>query len=266
MGEVGEIMIEQYIGTIGSGKSYHALERIVDHLKKGGYVIANFPLNFSPGQIRKGWADKFLYLDGELLEGEVGVSSFLYLSRKYEFNEFTNLCLVVLDEAGGLYPPDQSTSQTQKLWKDFFKQSRKLGYDFILIMQDETEINRTITKCVEYKVVHRKANSIFPFSLLPFTIFMHITYWKQSRTRLKSGSTIFVKSFSRMYDTHQKFGKLRKAPSTLEDIIIQEYNLEFGNCKPRPEPDAVPGGTAQAEGPGMVNGPGEAAADKQEAV
>lgn len=247
-------MIEQYIGTIGSGKSYHALERIVEHLKAGGYVIANFPLKFTSGQIKRGWADRFLYVDGDLLEDVNGVSLFLDLSDRYGFNEFTNLCLVVIDEAGGQFPPEQASSPIQKVWKDFFKQSRKLGYDFILIMQDEKEINRTIASCIENKVVHRKANNIFPFSLLPFTIFVHVVYWKQSRQKLKSGSTIFVKSFSKMYDTHMKFGKLRKVKTSLDDVIRKEYDLRFGNCiqKEDPPENGALGGAAQAEGPDVL--------------
>ncbi|WP_459595083.1 zonular occludens toxin domain-containing protein, partial [Campylobacter jejuni] len=196
-------LISQYIGPIGSGKSYHALEKIYEHLQKGLYVIANFPLKFTPAMIRKGYADKFLYLPDSFLEDASGVSVFLHLSEKYGFNEFSNLCLVVLDEAGDVYPPDKSTSEDQRIWKAFFKQSRKLGYDFILIMQDEKEINRTITSCIEYKIVHRKANAVFPFSLLPFTVFIHVVYWKQSRQRLRSGSTIFVKKFAELYNTHQ---------------------------------------------------------------
>lgn len=246
-------MIEQYTGTIGSGKTYHALERIVEHLKQGKYVIANFPMTFPPGMVRKGYADRFLYLPAEHLEDESGIAVFVDLAEKYGFDEFKNLCLVVLDEAGDIFPPHQSTSELQRLWKSFFKFSRHLGYDFILIMQDETEINRTIARCMEYKVVHRKANNIFPFNLLPFTLFMHITYWKQSRQRLKSGSTIFVKAFSRLYNTHQYRGAVKtKMPDI--DLTKYDFKFEFGNCRPAdPEADGVGGqpvGGAQPVGTG----------------
>lgn len=234
-------MIEQFIGTIGSGKTYHALERIIEHLKKGKYVIANFPLTFPPGMIRKGYADRFLYLPTEHLEDESGIAIFMKMSQEYDFDEFKNLCLVVLDEAGDVFPPNQSTSELQRTWKKFFKLSRHMGYDFILIMQDETEINKTIAKCMEYKVVHRKANNIFPFSLLPFTLFMHVTYWKQSRQRLKSGSTIFVKSFSKLYNTHQyRTGVKLDEPEI--DLTKYDIPIRFGNCRPDPDGVGVSGG------------------------
>ncbi|MCL6664548.1 zonular occludens toxin domain-containing protein, partial [Paenibacillus amylolyticus] len=191
------------------------------------------------------YADRFLFLPDTYLEDSSGVAIFLHLAEKYNFDEFDNLCLVVLDEAGDVFPPDRAAAEDQRLWKNFFKQSRKLGFDFILIMQDETEVNKTIARCMEYKIVHRKANNIFPFSLLPFTIFIHITYWKQSRTRLKSGSTIFSKQFSKLYDTHQLFGSLKKV-EPLMDLAQFEFDLRFGNC--RQEPELVGGSGGEPEG------------------
>lgn len=79
-------------------------------------------------------------------------------------------CLVVIDEAGNHYPPESNTKPEQILWKTFYTQSRKMGYDFILISQDYQQVNRTIRACTEYRVIHRKANNVFPFKLLPFTL------------------------------------------------------------------------------------------------
>jgi len=235
-------LISQYVGPIGSGKSYSALEDLYAHLQKGLYVIANFPLNFTKGMIKKGYADRFMYIPYDFLEEERGVSIFLHLSEKYGFNEFTNLCLVVIDEVGDLHPPDQASSPVQKLWKDFYKEFRKLGFDFIHILQDESEINRTISKCTEYKIVCRKANSIFPFKYLPFTIFIRIKYWKQSRQKLETTSTIFVKSFSQLYNTHQLF-RIRKV-ERLKDLKEIDFDLLFGNCvkKESPGNDVAVGG------------------------
>jgi hypothetical protein len=62
-----------YSGTIGSGKSCHALEDIVQSLDKGRYVIANFPLIFSEGQIRRGYGERFMYMDDRYLMGASGM-------------------------------------------------------------------------------------------------------------------------------------------------------------------------------------------------
>jgi len=223
-------MIEQYIGTIGSGKSYHALETILDKLGKGKYVVANFPLKFTEGMIRKGLANRFMYVPDEFLLGDKGVKFLYQLSKQEEFYDKygEGACLVVIDEAGNHYPPDQFAHPVQKLWKTFYTQSRKLGFDFILVCQDEKQINRTIRSCVEYQVIHRKANNVAPFKWLPFTIFMYVTMWAQTRQRLTSQSSIFVKKFASLYNTEQLFGNAaEKFELDLETIDI---NLSFGNC------------------------------------
>lgn len=226
----GEIMIEMFSGTIGSGKSYHALERIIQALSKGKYVIANFPLEFPEGMLRKGYGDRFMYLDDKFLMGTLGVSILLKISREMGWmdSEEEGLCLVVIDEATNYFAKEDGTKPEQRLWRTFFTQSRKCGYDFILIVQDENSINRTISKCIEYDVKHRKANNIFPFRLLPFTIFMYVTYWKQQRTRLKSDSSIFVKRFAKMYAHKRMFADLNEK---IEFDIEVNFKLpEFGNC------------------------------------
>lgn len=232
-------MIEQYIGTIGSGKSYHALERIVAALGKGKYVVANFPLNFPDGMIKKGYADRFMYVPDEFLMGSNGVSFLYQLSTEEIYKGISKMprfygneasCLVVIDEAGNYFMPEDFAKPEQRLWKTFFTQSRKMGYDFILVSQTDRQVNRVIRSCVEYEVVHRKANNIFPFKFLPFTIFMYVTYWKQSRERLGSDSTIFVKKFSELYNTHQLFGQFDKQVDLDISDDVQAFNLEFGNC------------------------------------
>lgn len=227
-------MIETYIGTIGSGKSYHALETIIAKLSKGKFVISNFPLNFSEGMIRRGYAGRFMYVPDEFLMGEEGIAFLYQLQKQKKFYEVggEGSCLVVIDEAGNYFPPEDNGKYSNRLWKLFFTQSRKMGYDFLLICQDDlSQINKTIRKCVEYKVVHRKANSIFPFKLLPFTLFMYVTFWAQQKQRLSSESSIYVKRFGALYDTSMMFGnidgKFEIDFSELEREV--GFTLDFGN-------------------------------------
>lgn len=224
-------MIQQFIGTIGSGKSYHALEVILETLKKGKFVVANFPLKFTSGMINRGYADRFMYVPDEFLLGEKGVSFLFQLAKKMDFYEKygEGACLVVIDEAGNHYPPEDNAKPEQRLWKTFYTQSRKLGYDFILVCQEDKQVNRTIRACVEYKVVHRKANSVFPFKYLPMTIFIFVTYWAQTRQRLSSSSTVFVKKFSELYNTDQLFGNVEE--KFVLDLESLDLDLDFGNCR-----------------------------------
>lgn len=243
-------MIEQFIGTIGSGKSYHALERIVATLKKQKHVIANFPLNFENGL--SAYSDLYMYVPDEFLMGEQGVAFLYQLSKKYFYGQ-EGSCLVVIDEAGNYFAPMDFQKPEQKLWRTFFTQSRKMGYDFILVSQTDKQINRTIRACVEYEIVHRKANNIFPFKYLPFTIFTYVKYWKQNRERLGSESSIFVKRFADLYDTHMMFGQFDKEVDFDISDKLDNFNLVFGNCDIAISDSVVlevqDGGTRLREGP-----------------
>lgn len=228
-------MIKSYFGTIGSGKSYHALEDIIEALGKGKYVVANFPLNFTEAMIKKGYSDKFMYVPDEFLMDINGISFLFQLQKNENFYKLygEGACLVVIDEAGNYFPPEDNGKYSNRLWKTFFTQSRKMGYDFLLICQDDqSQINKTIRKCVEYRVAHRKANSVFPFKLLPFTLFMYVTYWAQQRDRLSSSSSIYVKRFGALYNTEMMFGGIEEKFDLDLDQLKSElgFSLEFGNC------------------------------------
>lgn len=226
-------MIEQYTGTIGSGKSYHALEKIVEALSKGKYVISNFPLTFSDGQIRRGYAERYMYIPDDHLMGSEGVIRLFKISMEYFYhNEKESQCLVVIDESGNYFSPLDTGKPEQRLWEKFFTLSRKLGYDFLLISQTDKQVNKTIRACVEYEVKHRKANRVFPFKYLPFTIFMYITYWKQTKERLGSESSIFVKRFSSMFNTMKLFGCIDEEIDSFMKLNSERLSIDFsfGNC------------------------------------
>jgi len=235
--------IEFYVGTPGSGKSYHALEDVIDWLDKGKHVIANFPLNFTDKMVRDGLAERFMYIPDEFLMGDKGMSLLYKISTEEVYSEDKifektprffdkeGSCLVVIDEAGNYFPPEDSMQPTQKMWRLFFRQHRKLGYDFSLISQGNQDINRSIRKCVEYEIEHRKANRVAPFKWLPFTIFFYVRYWTVGNKRqlLNSSSSIFVKRFASLYKTSMMFGRFEEQMDfSLADIPV-EFDLFFGN-------------------------------------
>ena len=236
--------IEFFTGTPGSGKSYHALEVIIDLLEDGKHVIANFPLNFTERMIRKGYADRYMYIPDEFLMGTDGMALLWqiafeeiddpsYVVKKETIHRFfmqgESLCTVVIDEAGNYFPPDQSTHPTQKKWQLFFRQHRKMGYDFLLISQGTNDINKTIRSCVEYEVAHRKANRVAPFKWLPWTLFFYVRYWCADRKRqlLGSESSIYHKGFAGLYDTHKMFGNFEEKMELDLEAFNSWSNFEF---------------------------------------
>ena len=232
--------IEFFTGTPGSGKSWHALELVMDTLYSGRHVIANFPLNFTEKMIQQGIHERFMFVPDEFLMGAKGMSFLYHVSAEEVFSENSllvkaprfldqgeSLCLVVIDEAGNYFPPDESTSFVQKNWQLFFRQHRKLGYDFCLISQGNSDINRTIRSCVEYEIAHRKANRVAPFKWLPWTIFFYVRYWTADRKRqlLGSESSIFVKRYANLYKTSKLFGNFEERMNFDKAHIPSNLNL-----------------------------------------
>lgn len=230
--------IEFLAGTPGSGKSYHALEMIIDFLDKGKHVIANFPLNFTERMKKNGYADRFMYIPDEFLMGENGMAMLWKISKEEIedgkprfFQRGEDICLVVIDECGNYYPSDESTSPVQKMWKLFLRQHRKMGYQFALISQGMEDINRTIKSLVEYEISHRKGNRVAPFKWLPWTLFFYVRYWRSDRKRqlLGSESSIYVKRFAALYDTNMMFGGFEEKMEFDFDSLQAVFPLEFGN-------------------------------------
>lgn len=249
-------MITMFSGTIGSGKSYHALERVIDYLSKGKHVMANFPLNFTEGQIRQGWANRFMYVDDSYFMSVHGIRLLMDVSRREGWldSEDEDLCLLVIDEATNFFAKEDNTKPEQRLWRTFFTQSRKFSYDIIMIVQDDQSINKTISKCIEYDVKHRKANNIFPFSILSLfkiTIFIYITYWKQQRTRLKSASSVFLKRLSKMYQHKKLFANLDDELDKFIKLLpaVPMPDASFGNTEIIEFVPAVTGGVPGGEAP-----------------
>jgi hypothetical protein len=247
-------MISEYVGTLGSGKTYHSIESIIEHLEKKKPVIANFELNFTAGQIRRGLADLFMFIPDNFLYGTDGIALLIKISLENGWNlrDDEGYCLVVLDEVSDYYPREDAAKPLQKFWAKFLRNSRKFNYDFIFILQDEFSINKTISKCIEYSIKHRKANNIFPFSILNrfpkfmrVTIFWYITYWKQQKQRLRSDSSIYIKAYGNMYNTKKIFSGLD------EEIKIDYTGVIpiFGNCNPNKATEVfAEGGTRLAGG------------------
>ena len=230
--------IDFFAGTPGSGKSYHALEVIIDYLDAGKHVIANFPLNFTQKMVRNGYADRFMYIPDEFLMGENGMALLWKIcfepiedGKSRFFQRGEDKCLVVIDECGNYYPSDESASPVQKLWKLFLRQHRKMGYRILLISQGMDDINRTIKSLVEYEISHRLGNRVAPFKWLPWSLFFYVTYWRSDRKRqlLGSASSIYVKRFAALYDTNMMFGGFEEKMEFDFDSLAASFPFSFGN-------------------------------------
>lgn len=93
----------------------------------------------------------------------------------------------------------------RKKWIKFFSQSRKFGYDCILVAQDERMIDRQIRAAAEYRVMHRLANRFSYFKLLPFKLFFYVAFWSGGTFRGLLSMDFLLPWVANRYDTMRLF-------------------------------------------------------------
>lgn len=190
-------MIYLYTGTPGSGKSYHAAADIFYRLRRKhrNRVIANFPINTS--------SRFFRYLDNS----DLTVSRLTSYSRLYHQPGVEGQTLVVIDEAQVIFNSRswQSDGSARMDWIKFFTQHRKLGFDFILIAQNDRMLDRQIRCLVEYEVSHMKIGNYF--RLLPVTAFLAVQRWYGQKMKLGHEVILYRKSIANLYDTMLMFSQ-----------------------------------------------------------
>lgn len=177
-------MIEFYTGVPGSGKSYHVARRIYSALQHGINVLSNVDIDVGAipqlGNKKKGI---FIYLNADnfkvnrMFKTKYGRrvaqnEKFSYIQGLYGFafnfhtqNSFGAIkegqTLLVLDECQQDYLfNSRSWNRKDRLaWINFFRIHRHLGYNCILISQDDKSIDKQIRPVLQKQVLHRKLSN-----------------------------------------------------------------------------------------------------------
>lgn len=169
-----------YSGPRGSGKSAHAVKDIKEKLgyRRHNNVVANFDFRLRPSEIggRKRYDEKFFFIpDKEMITPE----PLIRLSAEHGWYEKEGQTLLVLDESGLKFNARTwSASPAVRMeWVDFLVNSRKLGYDPVLIAQNRRMIDRQIRDLIETDIKHARLNNLHWFKWLPLPIFVTISKW-----------------------------------------------------------------------------------------
>lgn len=212
-------MIELYTGFVGSGKSFHAVDRgttIADAPMGKRWVVANFPVKpkkkflakipFIQRFVKDHYnVPRWIYKSNE----ELTVDYLIQLSMDMGWYGKESQCLLIYDEAGIAFNSRDWNvkADIRKGWITFLAQSRKLGYDVVFIVQDTRMLDRQIRSLAEYEVQHKKLNSWGLMKLFPLTVFAGISFWNGIRgIRGALSMTVYRKSVAERYDTLALFG------------------------------------------------------------
>lgn len=225
-------MIHLYSGTPGSGKSFHATEKIFYRLRNRGNVIANYPINLEncASSLFGYWLHRFFktykphlrklgqfyYVDNTQLT----VSYLKEYARKNHKPNKEGQTLVVIDECGIMFNP-RTFSQSDRLeWIQFFSMHRHYGYDFILISQSDRMVDRQIRSFFEYEHKHRNVGhfKLFGRLLALFcggSLFIDVTTFYCLREKVSSDFFRFSKRIASLYDSYALYDVSEKEDTPL---------------------------------------------------
>lgn len=195
-------MICIYEGAVGSGKSYHALLeglKKCSSWRKNRWVVANFPLKREFCKNKE--IERWQFWD------VITPEKLILFSIEKGFAGHEGSCLLIIDEAGILFNSRDwmVKADERKKWISFFSQSRKFGYDVILVAQSDRMIDRQIRDLSEYIVRHFNMRQYWFLAWVPFRL--HCAVWRWYGTKIKGTIDPFIvrKSVYKKYDTMRIF-------------------------------------------------------------
>lgn len=196
-------MITLYTGTPGSGKSLRACYTIWDRVKAGRNTITNFPVDTK--KITKKEKGKVIYIDNEDLTPDLLID---YAMKNHKHKKESQT-LIILDECSIMFNSREWDKKDRTKWVKFFQLHRKLGYDIIMITQNERLIDRQIRAFIETEWKHRAIKNYNNFAkILSFStggMFVAIEYWYVNRIRVSDTWFRYHKRKANIYDTFLNF-------------------------------------------------------------
>lgn len=199
-------MITVYSGPTGSGKSYHAVETIITHLRRGKNVIADFPIDLSGLKNIKG---EFVYQPLMTIQFLVE-----YAQTHNDMTSMSeNQTLVCIDEVYNYFDPRDFARDDRMLWVSFLKISRHYCLSFLFVCQNaKTDLDKKILMLLDDNVSHKDIAKLqFGFQILVlFTGKWFIANrWScslgQSRIKLDTRWLHLNKKFAKRYNSHHIF-------------------------------------------------------------
>jgi len=195
-------MITLYSGTPGSGKSLHLANDIWIKLRVGKNIIANFPINTDLVKGNRKQIGKFTYVSMP----ELTVDFLTQYAYQNHVRNKENQTLLIIDECAVIFNSRAWDSKERMKWIVFFQQHRKLGYNVILVAQQDRMIDRQIRGFIEYEEKHRCVNNYKIIGQLVGLLsmgkmFVSVQYWYGLRERIGAEFLRLNRRKASIYDT-----------------------------------------------------------------
>jgi len=147
-------LIIAYIGTPGSGKSYDAVNRIIDNLKKGRVVYTNIRGMFDDVQ-----KEALSVLTGLSLPQLEGLMFCLTDDEvKHCWDIVKDGSMVVIDEVQNYFSNRDWQTEKNKSFASWCSTHRHHGIDIVLLTQHIDRVDAAVRSMVEWTYKYRKNN------------------------------------------------------------------------------------------------------------
>lgn len=147
-------MIICYQGSPGSGKSYDAVNRIIENLRKGRIVYTN--IEGIDDDIHREVIKNLARLDDYTI-----TTNLIYL-QKHEAQEFwkyvKNNSFILIDEIHKLFNARDWQNPKNRQFCDWASTHRHIGCDVVMITQDINKVDSQVRSLVEFTYHYRKNN------------------------------------------------------------------------------------------------------------
>ena len=196
-------MIELFSGTPGSGKSFHACQRIYYWLQTGWNIIANFPCNFPETYQEKKMRGKFEYVPNDKLTVKYLVD-FAKANHKERKEHQT---LIIIDEAGIKFNARCWRDSDRFEWLNFLSQHRKFGFDIVMIAQADLMLDKQMRQFIEIEHNHRLMKSCgkMGYCLSLAFNFLDVKMWYGIKLPLGNEYIRYSKKIANIYDSYSLF-------------------------------------------------------------
>lgn len=213
--------ISMFTGTPGSYKSCHATQEIISYLKSGKNVISNYPVNYQ--NVLKNIKGDFIYIDNLSLTPQFLID----YAQSHHKSNYKAQTLVVIDEASIIFNSREYNRKDRMEWIKFLANHRHFNYNFILITQLDTMLDKQIRGLVEYEYKHRALKN---YNLITWLIskcfgglYLTLEMWYPCKMRIGSKFCKFHKKIASCYDTMALFvGNESDNKPTNKVVIINE--------------------------------------------
>lgn len=234
-------MIYEYLGTPGSGKSYHAADNIYHWLRYGKKnVICNFSVDIRRifytrlGRIKfklsslfhhdfkkynsKPIKNHYFFCDNSDLTPAYLVKfaqehhkvKTIFIDGVEQRMYLEGQTTVIIDECAVLFNCRMWQNSNREEWCEFLRQHRKYGYDFILITQSEILLDKQIRPLIETIVMHRNLKYFNWFaSIISFlcggSTFVSLYRWQGTREVYHREIYKYKSHIADIYNSYQIF-------------------------------------------------------------